>query len=141
MRDWRKICVRPEDSLEHTMRVIDAGAERIALVIDQNDRLLGLVTDGDVRRALLQHLPLDTPVSSVMTHNPIVAHTTFSREDRKRLMNQRGLYHIPILTDDHRLTGLETLRDVMGTPIHDNPVVLMAGGLGSRLGALTRNRP
>ncbi len=141
MRDWRKICVGPDNSLEHTMRVIDAGAERIALVVDADDRLLGLVTDGDVRRALLRHLALDTPVSDVMTPHPIVAHVTHSREDRRHLMDQRGLYHIPILDSDRHLVGLETLRDVMGKPLHDNPVVLMAGGLGTRLGPLTKDRP
>lgn len=141
MQNWRKICVGPNDSLEHTMQVIDAGAERIALVTDPDMHLLGVVTDGDIRRALLRHMPLDVSISQVMTTTPIVAKTSHSREERKHLMDRRGLYHIPVLTEDGRLSGLDTLREVMGRPVYDNPVVLMAGGLGSRLGPLTKNRP
>ncbi len=141
MRDWRKVVVGPEATLEETMRVIDRGAERIALVADAQDRLLGVVTDGDMRRALLRHLPLETPVTEVMNREPVTADINDDREERRRLMDARRLYQLPIVTRDGRLVGMDTLRDLMERPVHDNLVVLMAGGLGTRLGPLTKRAP
>ncbi|RMF16555.1 MAG: CBS domain-containing protein [Alphaproteobacteria bacterium] len=141
MRDWRKIVVGPEATLEETMRVIDQGAERIALVADRDDRLLGVVTDGDMRRALLRHLPLDTPVNEVMTRDPVTADINDDRDERRRLMDARKLYQLPIVTREGRIVGMDTLRDLMERPVHDNLVVLMAGGLGTRLGPLTKRAP
>jgi len=141
VRNWRKIVVSPTATLEETMRVIDRGAMRIALVADDSDRLLGVVTDGDIRRALLRHAPLDAPVSGIMTRAPVVAHVDDDRATRRRIMDQRGLDHLPVVDAEGRLIGLETLRDVIARPRLDNPVVLMAGGLGTRLGPLTAKRP
>ena len=84
MRDWRQLIVGPKATLEETMAVIDRGAERIALVADADDRLLGVVTDGDLRRALLRHLPLSTPVEAVMTRKPVTAPVHATREERRR---------------------------------------------------------
>ena len=114
---------------------------RIALVSDDSGRLLGVATDGDIRRALLRHEPLDAPISRIMTREPVVAHVDDDREARRRVMNQRGLDHLPLVDAGGRLIGLETLRDVIAPPRLDNPVVLMAGGLGTRLGPLTARRP
>ncbi len=141
MRDWRKLVVGPEATLEETMAVIDRGAERIALVADADLRLLGVVTDGDVRRALLRHLPLSTPVGTVMTRNPVTAPVRATREERRRIMDARKLYQLPVLDETGRLVGMDTLRDLLAAPAHDNLVVLMAGGLGTRLGPLTRHAP
>ena len=123
------------------MRVIDRGAMRIALVTDGSGHLLGVATDGDIRRALLRHTPLDAPVSRIMTHEPVVAQVDDDRGTRRRAMEQRGLDHLPVVDAEGRLIGLETLRDVIARPRLDNPVVLMAGGLGTRLGSLTAKRP
>ncbi|GIX15980.1 MAG: alcohol dehydrogenase [Rhodothalassiaceae bacterium] len=141
MRDWRKLVIGPEATLEETMAAIDRGAERIALVADAEDRLLGVVTDGDLRRALLRHLPLTTPVAEVMTRSPVTAPLNASRDERRRIMDGARLYQLPILDDGGRIVGMDTLRDLLAAPERDNLVVLMAGGLGTRLGPLTRTAP
>lgn len=141
MRDWRSIVVSPDSTIEETMRVIDRGGIRVALVTDADDRLRGLVTDGDIRRALLRQLPLSTPVAGVMTREPVVACAGDSRAVRRRRMDERGLDHLPVIDADGRLIGIDTLRSVLEPARIDNPVVLMAGGLGQRLGPLTEKRP
>ena len=63
MNDWRKVLLAPEDSLEHTIKVLHNGGCRIALVADKFGVLLGTVTDGDIRRALIKHLTMEAPIS------------------------------------------------------------------------------
>ena len=73
MKQWRDALVNRDASLEQAIEVLDKAALRIALVVDEAEALLGTLTDGDVRRALLRHLSLDTPVHEVMNTNPKTA--------------------------------------------------------------------
>src|SRR5258706_70552 len=73
MKDWKKALVSRVSTLRDTIEHIDAGAVQIALVVDEAGRLLGTVTDGDVRRALLRGQALDSPVTAAMNAKPLVA--------------------------------------------------------------------
>ncbi|MFA0350404.1 CBS domain-containing protein, partial [Vibrio sp. 10N.222.55.C6] len=63
---WEKTIVKPEATIVDALRVIDSEALRIALVVDDEQHLLGVVTDGDIRRGILNSLPLDTPIVEIM---------------------------------------------------------------------------
>ena len=69
--DWKMISVSPSASIHDVMQVIDKGGMQIALVLDDNDHLLGTVTDGDIRRALLSGNGLETEISGLMNANPV----------------------------------------------------------------------
>ena len=73
MKDWKEILLKPTDSLEVAIQVIHSGGARIAHVVDGNTKLLGTVTDGDVRRALIKHMDMDCVVDKVMNSEPITA--------------------------------------------------------------------
>src|ERR1700678_3656858 len=68
-----KICVRRSATLRETLKAIDDGAVSLALVVDDEGRLLGTVSDGDARRALLRHVGLGEAVEGVMNPQPKVA--------------------------------------------------------------------
>ncbi len=137
---WQEILVSPNTSMEETISVIDKGALKLALVVDSERQLLGVVTDGDIRRALIRHLSMASEISSVMHKTPLIAAPNTSRTKLLNLMNAKGLTAIPIVKDGV-VVGLETLQKVISAKRYDNPVFLMAGGFGTRLKPLTDNCP
>ena len=141
MKDWQQVLVAPTDSIESAVGVLDRGALRIALVVDGARRLLGTITDGDVRRGLLRRVSLDAPVSSIMCATPTVAGPETTRAECLSLMERSQLLHLPIVDDAGTLLGLETLDGLLQPPRRDNPVFLMAGGFGTRLHPMTQHVP
>ncbi|MBF0400496.1 MAG: nucleotidyltransferase family protein [Magnetococcales bacterium] len=140
-KDWRSVLIHQEATILETIQVLDRGGLRIALVVDEAYHLLGVVTDGNVRRGLLNQIGLQEPVSKIMTAHPITVQATDSREHVLSLMKASQIEHIPVLDDQGILIGLEVLQALTQPTAKENPVVLMAGGLGSRLGVLTENCP
>lgn len=137
---WENVLIRPKDSLEIAIRVIDKEALRMALVVDKHRNLLGTVSDGDIRRALINHMSLETEVEEVMNPNPIVAELKTTKDILKGIMQAKNLLALP-LVDDGKVVGLETLHQALEAKIYDNPVFIMAGGFGKRLRPLTDNCP
>ncbi|MBO9607978.1 MAG: nucleotidyltransferase family protein [Paenibacillaceae bacterium] len=141
MNHWRKIALAPSATILQALDVIDTGALQIALVVGSDDVLLGVVTDGDIRRGILRGLPLDADVSKVMNANPITAYETQSRETIIAIMKNRKRRHLPIVDDNGRVVRLELLDRLQQLVRKPNWVVLMAGGLGTRLSPLTDDCP
>ncbi len=141
MKSWRNALVREDASVELAIKVLDSAALRIVLVVDEDGGLVGTVTDGDVRRALLRHVALDAPVSEVMCETPHIAEKSWSRDRILAVMEDCELLQIPIVDGERRVVGLETLHGLVERRTIDNPVFLMAGGFGKRLQPLTNECP
>lgn len=140
-KQWRRATISPSTPISEALKVIDDVSLQICLVVDENGRLLGAVTDGDVRRGLLQSIPLTARAAEIMTKAPTVGHVNDSRERRLELMASRDLRHLPIVDDAGRIIDL-VLRDSLLFPApRSNAVVLMAGGLGTRLRPMTDATP
>lgn len=141
MKSWREAVVSNGVSLEQAIKVLDKAALRIALIVDDQGKLLGTLTDGDVRRALLQHRPLETPVNLVMNTQPKTAEQSWEEKRMLAVMKKYELLHLPIVDYENQLVGLTSLHTILHKPKYDNPVFLMAGGFGTRLKPLTNNCP
>jgi len=141
MPDWRELLLSPNDSLDRAIKVLHEGGRRIALVSGENDRLLGTITDGDIRRALISQSTVKSPVSLIMNCNPATIDDKVENKEILSLMSSQGFLHMPIVNKDGILCGLETLEHLIKSPKHDNPVFLMAGGFGTRLRPLTESTP
>jgi dTDP-glucose pyrophosphorylase len=128
-------------SLRDALLRIDASGIQIAVVVDAKGCLLGLLSDGDVRRALLRGVDLSIRCAEVMNTYPVVAESNWSRQELMAVMRRKVLHHIPIVDSNLLVTGLATLDEFAGIIQHSNWVVLMAGGLGARLRPLTDNCP
>jgi len=137
---WQDILISPDTTMQDTIAVIDKGALQLAIVVDDQHHLKGVVTDGDMRRALLKHKELSCEIAQVMNATPIVAEVGTSKAKLLSLMNRKGLKAIPLL-EQGKLVGLETLQHMVDKKIYDNPIFLMAGGFGTRLKPLTDNCP
>lgn len=141
MRNIQHLFIAPETKIIEAMEVIDRGAVQIALIVDPSYRLLGTVTDGDIRRGLLSGIDLQQEVSLVMNSKPLTATLNEERESVLTKMHISNLRQIPIVDHSGKTIGLELLNELIMSRKKDNWVVLMAGGLGSRLGDLTKNCP
>ena len=138
--NWQKVVIESSVSIKDALKVIDKEALRAALVVD-NDKLIGMVTDGDVRRGILQGIELSAPVSQIMNTNPISANASLSSHDLKALMQSRKILSLPLVDDEGKLVGLKTLYDTLMVEKRENPVFIMAGGFGTRLKPLTNDCP
>lgn len=141
MNIWQKVLIKPDTRIREALSIINEARSQFVMVIDLDRVLRGTVSDGDIRRALLAGASLDTRVCEIMCKNPTVASESESDENVLALMRRGALHQIPIVDHARRVTGLRTVDDFLKIEPHDNPVVIMAGGLGRRLNELTRERP
>lgn len=138
--NWRNVALRPEQSIRDALEIINTHALQVALILNEQDNLLGVVTDGDIRRGLLKNLSLDAKVASVMNTSPTTALYNTSKSKLISIMESNSILAIPLIEND-RIVGLETLKSALVKPCYQNPVLLMAGGFGTRLRPLTDNCP
>lgn len=141
MKNWQNTLIAPTLTLRDALQTINDVGCQMALVVDRERRLLGTLSDGDVRRALLRGVTLETPVSEAMHTTPTVVHNHDDRDTRLGLIKRLGLHQLPIVNNYGHVVGLEIVDDYLQIPIRDESVVIMAGGLGSRLKELTRDTP
>lgn len=141
MKNWEQTLIGPRTTLREALGVIDRSGCQIALVVDEQRRLLGTLSDGDVRRGLLKGLDLTDSVTAAMYVNPTCARAGDDPQSILGTMRERGLHQIPIVGDDRVVVGLDVVDDFLVAPERDNWVVVMAGGLGTRLEELTKHTP
>ena len=139
--DIEKLRVAPDGSIRDAISTIDSGGQQIALVLDSGGHLLGVVTDGDVRRGLLKGMTLEAPVAEAMNAAPKVASVDEPTKDVLERMAQLSLHHMPIVGGDGTVLGVLTGSDHPRSRAVTTPVVLMAGGRGQRLYPLTKEVP
>ncbi len=139
--NWKNVTVVQTATMQKAIEAINNEGLRVALVVDENFHLVGTITDGDIRRALLEHKNLDTLVTEVMNNTPKTAVKNTSQAQLLSLMKREQILSIPILDQAGKLVNLKTLHHVIANRRHENPVFLMAGGFGTRLQPLTDQCP
>ena len=135
-----QICIFANSTIEEALNVINSGAVKIALVVNDDDQLLGALGDGDIRRGLLRKKTLNDTIEDVYSRNPVIAYEGHSSEELLRLCSTNRVSQIPIIGEDKRIIDLFFLDEELSKE-HENTVVLMVGGLGKRLRPLTENTP
>lgn len=136
-----RVMVSPEATILDALRAIDSMGYEIALVVDHDHRLLGVVTDGDVRRSLLDGAHLGDPAIRCVQRSPVTVQPGVPRAEVVDLMRARTLSQVPVVDADDRVVGLHLLREFLAPEPRPNWAVVMAGGRGRRLGDLTRDMP
>jgi dTDP-glucose pyrophosphorylase len=141
LTDLTDTLLPPDTSIREAIACIDRNQAHVVFVVDPRKRLIGSMTDGDVRRGLLHGVNLDHPVETVMNAEPLSAYVNESPLAIKELLVSKGLRHIPIVDGDRHILGLETLETLLQPKERPNWVFLMAGGLGTRLRPFTQIFP
>lgn len=141
MKNIEDIIVKESTSILEVLQIIDKSSKQLAIVVDENKKLLGTISDGDIRRALLNNISLNETVKNIYFKTPTVANINNSREEIINICRKKKLHQIPIINDKGDLIGLEILDELISKDTKPNKVILMVGGLGTRLRPLTENTP
>jgi dTDP-glucose pyrophosphorylase len=138
---WKNIILSYDREIQEAIEILDKESLRIVLVVDDSERLIGTVTDGDIRRGLIKNISLNSNIVEIMHREPTVALLGDKKESILSKMQSLDLLQIPIVDNDRKIVGLETIHNLLEKNKHDNPVFLMAGGFGKRLQPLTNYTP
>ena len=139
--DWKEALLHSGADVAAAAEVLTASSMRIVLVVDDDGRLLGTVTDGDIRRAVVAGFGMGSTVSDVMQKYPITVREEDTHRKILQIMREKDLLHLPVLDATGIVIGLEIMQNLVFDAPRTNPVLLMAGGFGRRLHPLTQNLP
>ena len=141
MKNFKPSFISTQYSLRQVITAIDQGAAQIALVVDAEQKLIGTITDGDIRRGLLRGLTLESLAEQVMHRKFCFVREEVEEQEVLAMMRQEALHQIPVLDSQGRVVRLFLLEDLLQQTALPNTVVIMAGGEGKRLRPLTKNCP
>lgn len=138
---WRSTVLPLSSKIKHAIANLNETGLQIVLVLDANDILLGTITDGDIRRGLLRGLTLDESIKGVMRSNSLVVPPDLSRDQVLQLMHANRLSQLPVVNINSRVVGLHFWDTIDSQVVRPNTMVIMAGGLGTRLRPHTETCP
>jgi len=138
---WHQALVPANASIQQAIRNLDQVAIKIVLVVNEAGELEGTVSDGDIRRGLLKGLDLNSPITSIIHRNALVVPPEMGREMVMQLMVANKIQQIPVVDERHHVVGLHLWDEITTSPTRSNLMVIMAGGMGTRLRPHTENCP
>lgn len=141
LEDWRQAVLRPDATIRDVIQNLDQVAIQIVLVAEEHGKLVGTISDGDIRRGLLKGLRLDSPIDSIIQRTPLVVPDALGRELVLQLMTANQVRQIPIVDDAHCVIGLHLWDKAAAPPERAATLVVMAGGMGTRLRPHTEHCP
>ena len=138
---WRRALISPEATLGEVIENLNEVAIKLALCVDTEGRLLGVVSDGDLRRGLLRGMFMHDSVREIANPSPLVVPEGADREIVRAIMKANKVQQVPVVDDEGRVVGLHLWDSLDTTPSHDHAMIIMAGGKGTRLRPYTENCP
>ena len=141
MKNIDGIKLNINSTIKEALKIIDSGAIRIALVVDSDNKLLGTLSDGDIRRGLLKNLSLNDTIEDLYSKSPTIASVNDSNERIIQKAISKQVYQIPVVDDEGIVVDIVNLATLLNITKKRNRVILMAGGLGTRLRPLTQDIP
>jgi len=140
MTVWKDIAIKSSATIHDAISIIDKGSMQIAIVTEESGYLLGTITDGDIRRALLKGISLDKPVDEIMNKSPITLPVSATHSEIHNAMKEKKIHQM-ILVNEGVVQNVVSIDDYLESKCRNNKVILMAGGLGTRLMPLTEDCP
>jgi dTDP-glucose pyrophosphorylase len=143
----KDITVKPEMTIRQAMITLDSTAEKCLLVVNEQQNLIGTLTDGDIRRGILNGQKFSDSILGCFHKNPrTLTSGHFTNEDATQLLRNEKLNLIPVIDDQHKVVNYITWSNSNSdekpkTEISTVPVVIMAGGRGTRLEPFTKILP
>jgi dTDP-glucose pyrophosphorylase len=138
---WRQAILPANATMMQAIRNLDQVSIKIVLVVNERSELEGTICDGDIRRGLLKGLNLDSPIASVIYRNALVVPPEMGRDIVMHLMIVNKIQQIPVVDEHRHVVGLHLWDQITTTPTHLNLMVIMAGGMGTRLRPHTKSCP
>jgi dTDP-glucose pyrophosphorylase/predicted transcriptional regulator len=141
MKNIEKIKITNDSTIKQALKIISDGAIQIAIVVDKKGKLLGTLTDGDIRRGFLKGLNINSSIKSIIFKKPIIAKKNDTKEKLIKIALSKKIYQIPVVDNNFKVIGIRVLNELIKAKNKSNKVVIMAGGRGVRLRPLTKNIP
>jgi dTDP-glucose pyrophosphorylase len=138
---WRRSIINHNSTIHDAVKNLNDVSIKITMVVDGFGKLLGTVSDGDIRRGLLRGLNLSSKIVQIIQKNPLVVPEGVTRNIVLQLMTANKLQQIPVVDKEGRPAGIHLWDEITATPIRSNIMVIMAGGLGIRLQPYTKKCP
>lgn len=138
---WSQAVVPIGSTIQQVIRNLDEVAVKIVMAVNDAGELQGTISDGDIRRGLLRGLDLNSPIASIIHRTPLVVPPEMGRETVLQLMVANKVQQIPVVDENHRIVGLHLWDEITTPPAKSNLVIIMAGGMGTRLRPHTENCP
>ena len=138
---WRQAILPANATIEQAIRNLNEATIKIILVANDAGLLEGTISDGDIRRGLLKGLDLHSPITTVIHRTPLVVPPQLGRELVMRLMVANKIQQIPVVDEQHHVIGLHLWDEITSPPLRPNLMIIMAGGMGTRLLPHTKNCP
>ena len=135
-----RLSLKSTNTIHDAIKILDKEKEKIVLIIKSNLTLLGTVTDGDIRRALINGYNLKTKIIHAMNDNPITVDHKTSKRNMFKIMKENMIKQIPVMKLK-KFNYLYLIEDTLNEDRIDNRVIIMAGGFGKRLMPLTKKVP
>jgi dTDP-glucose pyrophosphorylase len=128
-------------TVKDALKTIDKGTMRIAIVVNEDDEVMGVINDGDIRRALLNGYTLDSIIENIYNKSSIICTINQTKEEIFKIAIKNRVYQIAIVDDNNFLVDIQEIGQMLKKTKRPNKVILMAGGLGTRLRPLTKDTP
>lgn len=138
---WRKSMLPVESTIQQAIRNLNQVSIKIVLVINDAGELVGTISDGDIRRGLLRGLDLGSDIASVIHRNALVVPPAMGRDMVMQLMVANKIQQIPVVDEHRHVVGLHLWDEIAVSPVRSNLMVIMAGGMGTRLRPHTESCP
>lgn len=138
---WLTSCLNSNSTVEMAAKSLNNSGLRIVLVLDDNSKFIGTITDGDIRRGLLGGLSLASGILPIINRAPVTTTSISSNQEVFNLMKVNKIQQVPILNEKNNVIGLHTWDKLQGLTEHSNVLAIMAGGFGKRLYPETENCP
>ena len=139
--DFEKTLIVANSTIENAIFRLDKGGMQILLVVSDDLELIGTITDGDIRRGLLKGLELKSSIEDLINKNAFVVPISMDSEIIIKIMSANSIKQIPIVNENRQVVGLHTWDNLMVKAELTSPMVIMAGGVGSRLKPYTKTCP
>lgn len=138
---WRQAILPANATIGQAIRNLNEVSVKIVLVANETGVLEGTISDGDIRRGLLKGLDLNSSIASVIHRNALVVPPELGRELVMQMMVANKIQQIPVVDEQHHVVGLHLWDEITTPPTRPNLMVIMAGGMGTRLRPHTENCP
>lgn len=138
---WRKAVLPSNATIQQAIRNLDQVAIKIVLVANEAGELEGTISDGDIRRGLLRGLDINSPIASIIHRNALVVPPHMGRETVMQIMVANKIQQIPVVDERRHVVGLHLWDRITTPPQRTNLMVIMAGGMGTRLRPHTEDCP
>ena len=140
-RDWQKAVLTRDSSIKDAIINLSSSSMQIILVVDENNMLLGVVNDGDIRRGILKGVNVDESINEVINTNPIVVEEDATLDSVIQIMSSQHFVAVPVVDMNKHVLGLYLISDLITKKERPNKIIIMAGGRGERLLPKTKNCP